>query len=195
VTRAPELRLPQHLRAEGPDVFYCSDAAATVLVGKPLVEFLKTRARLSVRKRSRLCAHDDPSAALHEMLIVHHREVYVRPHRHAGKAESIHCIEGAALIVLFEDDGSIRDTVALGDGGNAAFFCRIPAGVFHTLLIRSEWLVFHETTCGPFDRSATQIAPWSPADADEAGVAAFVKRLEGDAAAFLTTAAARSERY
>jgi cupin fold WbuC family metalloprotein len=185
--------LPRNLRAEGPDVFYCSDAA--VWAGKPLVEFLKSEARRSARGRSRLCAHGDPSAALHEMLIVHHRGVYVRPHRHLGKAESVHRIEGAARIILFEEDGTIRSVILLDGENDAAFFCRIPAGVFHSFLIRSECLVFHETTTGPFDRSGTQFAAWSPEESDGPGVAAFLERLACGATTFLAGAEARSERH
>jgi cupin fold WbuC family metalloprotein len=191
--QSAKLSLPRNLRSDGADVFYCEDAV--VSAGKPLVEFLKLKARQSTRGRSRLCAHEDPSAALHEMLIVHHRSVYVRPHRHLAKAESVHRIEGAARLILFEDDGTIRDVILLDGESDAAFFCRIPARVFHSLLIRSEWLVFHETTTGPFDRSGTEFAPWSPEESEGTAVATFLERLARNTSTFLATAEARTERF
>lgn len=115
--------------------------------------------------------HADPSAALHEMLIVHHRDVYVRPHLHRGKGESFHVIEGEATVVLFDDRGAVEARISIGAAGSGRFFFyRIPEGVAHTFLIESEWLVFHETTSGPFDPSKTEFMPWAPdgSDADEA---------------------------
>ncbi len=47
---------------------------------------------LNERKRVRLCAHPSQDDLLHEMLIVHERSTYVRPHKHPGKSESIHII-------------------------------------------------------------------------------------------------------
>jgi cupin fold WbuC family metalloprotein len=182
--RALRRRGPLNLHAHGPDVFYCSDAV--VHADGPLIEFLKAHARASPRKRSRLCMHPAPDAAVHEMLIVHHRDVYVRPHRHYGKAESVHSIEGDAFLLFFGDDGALGDVLALDSSADAPFYCRIPAGVFHAYVIRSEWLVFHETTAGPFDRAALEYAPWSPDEADRPAVAAFLSALSAAAESFLT---------
>ena len=45
-------------------------------------------------------------------------------------------------------------------------------------MIRSDVLVFHETTNGPFDRKDTVFAPWSPEDGDPQGIDAFMTALE-----------------
>jgi hypothetical protein len=58
------------------------------------------------------------------------------------------------------------------------FFYRIASPLFHTLLIRSSVLVFHETTGGPFRRSDTLFAPWAPEDGDPAAVTRFLADLE-----------------
>ncbi len=49
-------------------------------------------------------------------------------------------------------------------------YYRMPDEVFHTILITSEWLVFHETTAGPFDPSRTSFPDWAP-DGSDAGAA------------------------
>lgn len=134
-------------------MYYLDDAIATA--DDATIAELKRIAAGNPRLRSRLCTHPDPSSGLHEMLIVHHREAYVRPHKHFGKPESFHLIEGTAQVVIFEDDGRIRDVLEMAPYGQGALcYYRMPEKVYHSILITSEWLVFHETTAGPFDPSA-----------------------------------------
>jgi hypothetical protein len=45
-------------------------------------------------------------------------------------------------------------------------------------LIRSEVLVFHETTGGPFRRADTEFASWAPDDTDVLAVGRFLADLE-----------------
>ena len=119
------------------------------------------------------------------MLIVHHREAYVRPHKHLGKPESFHVIEGTAQVVVFDDDGAIRDVLGMAPYGQGGLcYYRMPDNVFHTLLITSEWLVFHETTAGPFDPSRTAFAEWAPDGSDPAVTVDYLARLASDADRF-----------
>lgn len=131
----------------------------------------------NARRRSRLCAHPGPSDRLHEMLIVLDRGTYIRPHRHAGKSESFHLIEGELDVVIFRDDGSVREVVRMGPyGSGKAFFYRLAEPCFHSVLVNTPFALFHETTNGPFDRADTEFAAWSPAEG-EAEAAAFVEGL------------------
>ena len=165
-------------RQESPEVYYLD--APPRLAGSAEIAFLKARARENPRLRARLCMHADPHAAVHEMLIVHHRDAYVPPHRHRGKGESFHVIEGEATIVLFDDAGTVTERIPIGSSGNGrAFYYRFEGSVPHTLLIESEWLVFHETTKGPFDRSATELMTWAPAEGDGDAVRTYVAHLRG----------------
>jgi hypothetical protein len=50
--------------------------------------------------------------------------------------------------------------------------------VFHTLIIQSEVLVFHETTNGPFDSTGTLFAPWAPKETDVNSVVDFLADLK-----------------
>ena len=93
------LRTP--LRAQNAEVYY-SDAAI-VTADDAVIAELKRIAAQNPRLRSRLCTHPDPSSGLHEMLIVHHREAYVRPHKHLAKPESFHVIEGTATLLTGPD--------------------------------------------------------------------------------------------
>lgn len=164
-------------RVESAEVKYATGAVVTV-DGRDVSQ-LKDDASKNARRRIRLCAHGSVDDRLHEMVIVHARDTYVRPHKHLGKSESFHVIEGDVDVVLFEDDGSIREVIRMGPfGSGRPFFYRIADPVFHTLLIRSAVLVFHETTNGPFRRADTVFAPWAPEDQDGAGVERFVADLD-----------------
>ena len=158
------------------EVLYTSDSITTV--DRLEIENFKILADHNERKRVRLCTHADSNQVLHEMLIVHGRSAYVRPHKHPGKTESTHVIEGLVDIVLFTDDGKIDRVLNMGDyASGKIFYYRMDAPVFHTLIIRSDVLVFHETTNGPFNRNATVFAPWSPDDADATSVSNFISDL------------------
>ena len=69
------------------------------------IEELKQKARLNPRRRIRICAHKNLEDNIHEMLIVHEKSCYVRPHKHINKTESFHIIDGSADIILFDEDG------------------------------------------------------------------------------------------
>ncbi len=172
-----------HAKRESPEVLYAADAVVTVSrdqVGE-LVEASKT----TPRERIRLCTHRGTGDAVHEMLIVHAAGTYVRPHKHLDKAESFHVIEGRVDVVLFDEQGGVSDVIAMGDYGTGLpFYYRIDQPIFHTLLIRSAVLVFHETTSGPFRREQTVFAPWSP-DTDPAAVTAYMTDVDRRAQAFL----------
>ena len=80
--------------------------------------------------------------------------------------------------MLFDDDGQIERVINMGDyASGKTFYYRMATPVFHTFIIRSEVLAFHETTNGPFDRSATLFAPWSPEDADVNSIVSFMSEL------------------
>jgi len=119
------------------------------------------------RQRIRLCAHRSPDDSLHEMFIVHTNECYVRPHRHIGKVESMAILEGEVDVVLFHDNGDIRQVIEMGEPNSGkVFFYRLDQAIYHTLVIHSRFLVFHEITEGPFLRDMTQFPDWAPLESN-----------------------------
>jgi cupin fold WbuC family metalloprotein len=172
------------------EVYFATDPI--VKVGREDIELLKQMALDTRRRRVRLCAHQEVDEPLHEMLIVHTKEAYVRPHKHLNKAESFHLIEGMVDVVFFDESGKIEDLARMGQGPAADnFFYRISRSTYHTLLIRSEFLVFHESTSGPFLREQTVFAPWAPAEDDLAGRAVFLDGVEESVERFLSARDAR----
>jgi cupin fold WbuC family metalloprotein len=164
-------------------VFFAREAI--VRLGHEEVAFVKERARASPRGRARICAHPVPAAALHEMLIAVTALSYIHPHMHLGKAESFHVVEGEVDIVIFDAEGRITELVELGEfRTNKPFYYRLEAGTFHALVLRTDMLVFHEVTNGPFVPSNTALAAWAPAESDIREARRFMSMLEKAVANF-----------
>jgi len=158
------------------EVFFADDKI--VKVGHGDMEFLKQKAKNNERKRVRLCLHKGVEDKLHEMLIIHMKDTYVRPHRHLNKSESLYVIEGEAYAVMFDEAGKIIDIIRMGDYKSGhKFYYKISTPVYHTLLITTDFFVFHETTNGPFNKSETVFAAWAPEENDNENVAKFMGRL------------------
>lgn len=150
-----------------------------VALSRTEVEDLKSGVPSTARGRSRISTHASVEDRLHEMLIVLERRTYVRPHRHPGKTESFHVVEGAADVVLFDEGGDVTDVIQMGSyASGRVFFYRLNAPVFHTVLVRSPQLVVHETTNGPFDRRDTVAAPWAPGEDDAVARLRFTDQVE-----------------
>jgi cupin fold WbuC family metalloprotein len=161
---------------ESDEVYYPDEDIVRVDVAT--LEELKKLALLNERQRVRLCAHKNPVEKLHEMFIVHTSECYVRPHKHIDKAESMAILEGEVDLVLFHDDGTIKQVLRMGgpDTGKP-FYYRISEPIYHALLIRSPFLVFHEVTEGPFLREKTAFPEWAPEE-NSSEQEAFLEKIE-----------------
>lgn len=139
---------------------------------------LKDRAAHNPRKKVRLCSHKNVKDLLHEMLIVHTKGTYVRPHKHINKSESFHIIEGLLNVVIFNDFGDIRQVVNMGDisSGRVVYY-RLSESYFHTVIPLSDFVVFHETTNGPFRPEDAIFAAWAPPEEDEVATVRYLESL------------------
>ena len=76
------------------------------------------------------------------MLIAISSDSYIHPHRHVGKSESFHIVEGEVDVAVFDEAGDVVDVIELGAMGSGRnFYYRLSESAFHTLLIRTEFLV------------------------------------------------------
>lgn len=156
-------------------------AATSAIVGINYndIKILKEKISTCQNNRIRICAHQASTDNLHEMLIVITKGSYVRPHKHINKSESFHMIEGLLDVVVFDDHGNITNIIEMGDpttGKN--FFYRLSSDHFHTLILKTDLVVFHETTNGPFQKDETIYAPWSPVQGDKKIEQKYMKELE-----------------
>ena len=165
-----------NLRKVSDEVFVAMDPI--VKWGDEEIDFVKRTARASPRKRARICAHRSNEDALHEMIIAITSSSYIHPHRHLEKAESFHIVEGEVDVAVFDEAGDVVDVIALGGPGSGRrFYYRLSHSAFHTLIIRSDILVVHEVTNGPFSPERTLLAPFAPAEKDQDAARAYMQRV------------------
>ncbi|MGM4932794.1 WbuC family cupin fold metalloprotein [Tardiphaga sp. 619_E2_N8_5] len=168
---------------KSPEVFSTEGSIATV--GAADIETLRNAVVKTSKRRARINAHPGSDDNLHEMIIAIEPGSYIRPHKHPGKSEAFHIIEGAVDIVVFDDAGEIDQIVSLAaKGGEAPFYYRMSKPHYHTLIIRSELLVVHEITNGPFRPEGTVFATFAPEEGDLEAVNAFQAMLVDRVASF-----------
>ena len=93
------------IKKESEEVFYTKKDLFSV--SQEDIDFLIDLAKETERKRVRLCCHSKQEDVVHEMIIVHPKNAYVRPHKHLGKVESMSILEGEADVILFHNNGKI----------------------------------------------------------------------------------------
>lgn len=158
------------------EVFYTNDKITKVTIHD--IDFLKQKAMDNKRKRIRLCTHNNIKDPLHEMIIIHTKNTFIRPHKHLNKSESLLVLQGSADAIFFDEDGNITETIQMGDyESGRRFYYRICDPIYHMLHIKSDFFVFHESTNGPFNRSDTIFAPWSPKEESSKEVKKFIKEM------------------
>lgn len=148
-----------------------------------LIADLKRRALASPRQRFRICLHHSNDHRTHEMIIVFRQGTFMPPHRHPeGKSESYHVIEGAMTVYLFNDQGRATRTIKMAQyGGRLPFMYRLSTNAWHMPVATSEWLVYHETYSGPFDKEAdVEFPAWVPSEEDRPAVRKFLAGLESE---------------
>ncbi len=162
-----------------------SGRSTTFVHHDPIVEFnrddlgwLREAARLDPLGRARVCLHRDPEDRIHEMVIVFCAGSYTRPHRHLAKSETFHVVEGELDIMFFDDSGEPAQVVHMGawETGSAAVY-RMADSRWHTVIPRSEIVILHEITNGPFRREDTIYPDWAPREDDQSAAPAYFERL------------------
>jgi len=155
---------------------YMANGEVAEISGKEL-SLLRRTAASSPKGRSRICAHRSLKDQVQEMVIAVPRGCYIRPHKHLGKSESMHAIEGSADVVIFNDKGkAIKVFRISAPGRKGVFYYRINKSVYHTIIVRSGYYIFHESTGGPFLRSASVAAPWAPDEKNAKEGLKFLKK-------------------
>lgn len=170
------------------DVFLAKGPMVTI--GHAEIAKLKAAVKLAPKLRARINAHPDGEDPLHEMIIAIDARSYIRPHKHPGRSEGFHVVEGEVDIVIFRDDGEIERVIELGPpGGARPFYYRMSNTIFHTLIIRSDVLIVHEITNGPFRPATTVFADFAPDDREIAKAKAYQAGLARRVAALQAAAA------
>jgi cupin fold WbuC family metalloprotein len=135
-------------------------------------------AKINSKRRARINAHPSNDSNVHEMIIAFLKDSYVPPHRHQNKTESFHVIKGELDVVFFNEKGEINNRIELSDySSGAPFYFRSNNKNWHTVIIKSDYAIIHETTKGPFNPSQTEYASWAPTYNDSKEVKIFMNSL------------------
>ncbi|HSW70685.1 MAG TPA: WbuC family cupin fold metalloprotein [Gammaproteobacteria bacterium] len=152
--------------------------AEIVTIGQKEIDFLKVAIKETPQKRVRINLHPSNDDGLHEMFIAIEKGSYIRPHKHPNKSEAFHAVYGAAKIVIFTDEGGIKEVVDLAvETPGKPFYYRLSKPYFHTLLLQTELLIIHEITNGPFIPGGTIYASFAPSGNSPTENAAFESQL------------------
>jgi len=130
------------------------------------MDFLYNKAKCEGVARIRINIHHQDDDLLHEMFIAIRSDSYIRPHKHLNKTESFHIVQGDVDVVIFEDDGTILDMIELSSNGKKAFYYRLPQSIFHTLMVKSNIVIIHEITNGPFVQNDAIWSDFAPTNSD-----------------------------
>ena len=147
-----------------------------VVVDDQWVARVKENARNEPLRRARLNLHHDESDPVQEMLIAFCRDSLIAPHRHRAKSESLHAIEGRALIVFFDEQGRETRRLTIGPPGSGLPpLYRLASDTWHVVIPLDDMLVIHETSAGPFVRDEAPPPAWAPRTAE--ALRAFIDGL------------------
>jgi len=125
--------------------------------------------------------HSGPGDNPHRFLSVMLGGTYVRPHRHANppKPETFVVLEGAADVILFDDDGAVVERHRLGSetAEGRLWGVDLPPGIWHTIVARSARAICFEVKPGPWDpANDKEFARWAPDESDPSA-GAYVRTL------------------
>jgi cupin fold WbuC family metalloprotein len=169
---------------KSPDVF--SKEGPITTIGPEDIEMLRKAVGQVAKRRVRINIHPSTDDLLHEMIIAIAPSSYIRPHKHPGKSEAFHVIEGEVDVVVFDDSGEIMRVISLAaKGGRHPFYYRLSTAYFHAAIVRSDLLVIHEITNGPFRPSDTIYSSFAPDELDAAAAKVFQTELTKRVAAFM----------
>jgi cupin fold WbuC family metalloprotein len=121
-----------------------------VEISNELINCLEKRSN-ETQLNTRVCLHNSPDAAIHEMIICQRNSQAHPPKRHPARDKTFLVLRGELLVAIFNDAGEVvRTWVLKPKSGNEMLCVRIPAGVFHCDFALTETAVHLETTQGPF---------------------------------------------
>lgn len=150
-----------------------------ITIDQAWIDRIKIIAKNNGSGKFRTCIHKSKEDNVHEMLVAHTSKTYVRPHKHRINGESLQIIEGEATSIVFNEDGTIKHAFNVGDPSSCkTFYYSMKKSVFHMLYIHSDFLIFKETTKGPFIRNDTIFPDWAPDGKDKNKLVKYFDHLD-----------------
>lgn len=156
-------------------------------IAQPDLNTLSQQAKSADRLRKNFNIHSAVSEPVQRLINAFEPGSYVRPHRHvlAEQWELFVIVRGEAVVLLFDDDGTVlvREKLNTDD---ASRIIEIPANTWHTIFATCPDTVLFECKPGPYMPLADKdFAAWAPAEntAQAAGfISWFTQAQPGDSA-------------
>ncbi len=143
------------------------------LLTETLLDELTAKAAASPRRRAHHTIHAGAGDLVQRFIVVARSDSYFRPHRHNARAELALLVRGELDVLSFDEAGRVSARYHIGAGG--AFAYETPPRTWHTVVPGERGAAFLEVKEGPYDpATASEFAPWSPAEGDTAA-AAFLR--------------------
>ena len=152
------------------------------IIDTKLLDSVSRKAEKSPRLRMNHNFHDSPDAPLNRLLNAMEPDSYFPVHRHSNPAkdEAIVVLRGRVATFIFDDAGRIVRQAVI-DPRKGVFGFDIPAGEWHGLLVLDSGTVVFETKTGPYvPLPKEDMAPWTPAANDRAGIEHFMAWLRDE---------------
>ena len=146
------------------------------LVDQTLLQNLSDEAANSPRLRKNYNLHPVLEDPVQRLCNAMEPDTYVRPHRHpeADKWELFVILSGSALVLTFNDSGTVTNRVALSNTG-PIYGVEIPTNTWHTVCALDAGTVLFEVKRGPYQSLTDKdFAHWAP-DEGEPECKDFVK--------------------
>jgi len=144
-----------------------------VWVDKVLYDELKLVSIARGGKNVRLCLHSAPGDDQHDMIILSRKGTLHPPHRHHGRAETFHMVEGRLAVFSFDANADPAEFGVLNPGE----VYRFSPDHYHTAMPLDDFAIHHESRTGPFLGDEDFIfPPWGPRAGDSAAMRRFSDR-------------------
>jgi cupin fold WbuC family metalloprotein len=125
-------------------------------------------AQRNPRKRQHKSIHESYEDPCQRLFNAIEPESYIRPHKHATdpKDELLIAVHGLMVLVIFDEQGIVIDTVRFGAGKvseGVSVGVEVPCNAWHTVIALEPRSVLLEVKSGPFDPNRPKdLAPWAP---------------------------------
>lgn len=149
-----------------------------IKIDKKFTDKLMVEASKSERRRITYNFHKELSDSLQRMINTMNTDTYVQPHKHEhpDKREAFILLRGKALVVEFDDQGTIADYILL-DKNAESYGCEIDSGYWHTIICLENNTMLYELKDGPYDaKTDKKFAKWAPKEGD-ANCQAYMKKI------------------
>jgi cupin fold WbuC family metalloprotein len=149
-----------------------------IKINQNFLQEVSLQAKASPRKRMNYNYHTTYENGFQRFLNAMEPGSYIRPHKHENpdRAEAFIAIHGKMLVIVFNNDGSIKSHCIISPGGENVGV-EIPARTFHTVLSLEENSVAYEAKEGPYiPKNEINSAAWSPPEGTPE-VESYLKRL------------------